>query len=149
MNMIRSQLAALWLALVIILFPAAVFASAPADDVTPVGPDVTTDSLLDLDPFIVTSIIGTIIPFLVALVTDATVSAAFKKFITAVLAAVGGIITVGATDGGGAVVSWSSVKAALLTIGAAAASYVLWLRNSKTEAKLQAVGPAIGPKDGP
>jgi hypothetical protein len=121
-------------------------ASAAVDDVTPVGPDAQTDSLFDLDPFYVTAIIGVIIPFLVAFVTDSTIAPAFKKFLTTILAAIGGIITVGATDGGGAVISGSAVKAAILTIFSAGATYVLYLRNSKVEEKLQAVGPSIGPK---
>lgn len=121
-------------------------AFAVADPATPVGPDAQTDSLFGLDPFIVSSLIGVLIPFLVAFVTDATISAGFKKLLTAILAAISGVITVGATDGGGAIISVSSLKAAALTIFAAASTYILGLRNSKTEAKLQAVGPSVGPK---
>lgn len=113
---------------------------------TPVGPDAESDSLLNLDPFIVSSVIGIIIPFIIAFVTDSSVSVWFKRFLTAVLAAIGGIITVGATDDGGAVISESAVKSAILTIIAAGTTYLLAVRNSKAEAKLNEVGPVIGPK---
>lgn len=116
---------------------------------TPIGPDAQNDSLLNLDPFTVQMILGGLIPFVVAFFTNTNTAPWFKKFLTVASGAVVGLLTVNATDDGGAVLSVSSLKAAVLTIVVAMTTYFVTLRNSKLEDKLQAVGPDIGPKVSP
>jgi hypothetical protein len=91
--------------------------------VTPVGPDATTDSAFNLDPFTVTLILGSLIPLVNGLVTKLSTSSAVKAIITLVLSAVVGIITVSTTDGGGAIISQSTLKSAGLALLVAIATY--------------------------
>ena len=112
--------------------------------VTPIGPDAQTNSLFELDPFVVTMILGTIIPALIAIVTKASTAAWVKKVLTLILSAVAGLLTVGLTDGGGAVVSVDTVKSAFLAFLSALGVYFGLLRNSTVEATLQEIGPSDG-----
>jgi len=125
--------------------PTVAFAQVPVD--TPIGPDSTADSLFNLDPFVVTMILGTLIPALVALVTKASTAAWLKKVLTLALSAVAGLVTVGMIDGGGSVISVDSLKSAFLAFLAAIGSYFGLVRNSEAETKLQEIGPADSPPD--
>lgn len=115
--------------------------------VTPVGPDAQTDSLFQLDPFVVTMLLGTLIPAAIALITKASTDAWVKKVLTLILSGVAGVLTVGLQDGGGALVSFASLKSAGLAFIAAVAAYFGLLRNSEVETKLQETGPS-DPDDG-
>lgn len=110
--------------------------------VTPVGPDATSDSLFSLDPFVVTMLLGTLIPAAIALATKASTDAWVKKLLTLILSGVAGVLTVGLQDGGGSLVSVSSLKSAGLAFISAVAAYFGLLRNSEVETKLQEIGPA-------
>jgi len=122
--------------------PMVAFAQVPVDTGTPIGPDSQADSLLELDPFVVTMILGTLIPALVALVTKASTAAWIKKVLTLVLSAVAGLVTVGMIDGGGSIIGVDSLKSAFLAFLAAIGSYFGLVRNSEVETKLQEIGPA-------
>lgn len=111
---------------------------------TPIGPDSTANSLLDLDPNAVGFILGAAIPFIVALVTGTATAAWIKKSLTIILSAVAGLITVSQVDGGGAVISAASFKAAAWSLVSALVVYWTTLRNSEAEAKLHEIGPALG-----
>lgn len=110
--------------------------------VTPIGPDAQTDSLFQLDPFIVTMLLGTLIPAAIALITKASTDAWIKKVATLILAGVAGVVTVGLQDGGGALISVDSLKSAGLAFLTAIAAYFGLLRNSEVETQLQAIGPS-------
>lgn len=122
-------------------------ASVPPGEDVPVGVDSEVDSLFKLDPWLVEVILGSAIPFAIAFVTNQNIVAWFKKLLLALLSAVSGMITTAATDAGGdAIISVSSLKAATIAFLMAAGVYTAVVRNSPTEAKLQAVGPDIGPR---
>jgi len=104
-------------ALFLLLFPHLGFAA------TPVGPDAQTDSTFNLPPFTVSIIFGAIIPLLNGLVTKITTSSAVKAVLALALSTVAGIIQVSTTDNGGAIVSWSTVTAAVVTFIIQAAAY--------------------------
>lgn len=108
---------------------------------TPVGPDAQVDSLLTLDPFLVTAMMGTLIPILVGFFTKASTSPAVKAVALAVLSTVGGMVNVAATDGGGAVISEDMVKSAFLTFIAAVAIHFGVLRPTGVTAVVQDAGP--------
>ncbi len=125
----------------LILVPTA-FALASDHDITPVGPSTEADTdLFSLSPYVVNVLMALVIPALVAYFSKRSTKPIVKKVATAFLAGVGGLITVGITDGGGAVFSESGVKSAALTFAMAIVSYFGLLRNSKTEAVLQDAGP--------
>lgn len=91
--------------------------------VTPVGPDTTADSAFSLDAFTVTFILGSLIPLVNGLVTKLTTSSAVKAIVTIVLSGIAGLVNVSLTDGGGAVISQSALKSAILTLIVAIAMY--------------------------
>ena len=106
---------------------------AAAADVTPVGPDATVDSAFDLTPYTVTLILGFVIPLVNGLVTKYTTPAWVKAVVGLVLAAVAGVINVSLTEGGGAVISQSTLKSAGLTFIVAVAAYAgVWKPFSLT-----------------
>lgn len=124
-------------------------AAIPIEPVTPIGPDSGADSLFSLDPFLVTMILGTLIPALISLVTTASTAAWIKKALTLALSAVAGVITAGMIDGGDGS-TWIGVdalKSAGLAFITSMAAYFGLLRNSETERKLQAIGPADPPAE--
>jgi hypothetical protein len=115
---------------------------------TPVGPDATSDSMFNLDPFTVSIILGFIIPIVNGILTKASTPAWVKGVVTLFLSAVSGLLTVGLTDNGGAVFSQATLKSAVLAFGIAVASYYsVWrpfgLTSTPTpggEAKLAPIG---------
>lgn len=124
-------------------------ATVPPGADVPVGPDAQVDSLFELDPWLVEVILGSIIPFLIAFVTNQNIVAWFKKLLLAALSALAGMITTAATsEGGDAIISIASLKAATIAFLTAAGVYTAFVRNSPTEAKLQTVGPDLGPTKG-
>lgn len=145
MTHLRRWVLAVGAALAIAAYPAVAFASADSD-VTPVGPDAqqADSAVLNLSPFIVSSIIGFLIPVVTALLTKATTPAWVKALSTAALSAIAGAINVSLVDGGGAVISQSTVVSAMLTFGAAIVSYVGWWKPTNTTSnpggKLATVG---------
>ncbi len=121
-------------------------ATVPPDADVPVGVDSQVDSLFQLDPWVVELLLGSAIPVLIAFVTNQNIRAGFKKFLLAALSAVAGMITTAATsEGGDAIISVASLKAASIAFLTAAGVYTTFVRNSPTEAKLNDVGPDIGP----
>lgn len=130
----------------VLLAPSIGFAAA--DPVTPVGVDTTVNvdlGVVELDAWMVQLVSGVLIPFLIAFISRATTPAWIQKTATIVLSAITGLVTVGLNDAGGAVISVEAIKAAAQTAVIAIASYFLTVRNSKTEAKLTAVGPDLLP----
>jgi hypothetical protein len=99
--------------------------SASASDLTPIGPDAqqADSAFLDLSPFLVTTILGTIIPLITGLLTKLSTPAWVKAVLTAALSTVAGALNVSLVDGGGAVVSQSTVISAVLTFIVAVATY--------------------------
>ena len=100
-------------------------AFAAVDDLTPVGPDAqqVDTALFELSPFIVSSIMGVVIPLLVGLLTKLTTPSKWKAILMLGLDAVAGLVTVSLVDGGGAVFSQSAVVAGILAFFASATSY--------------------------
>jgi hypothetical protein len=131
---------------VFVTFGVAAVAAAPGEDV-PVGVDSQVDSLFSLDPFVVEILLGSAIPFVIAFLTNQNIVAWFKKLLLAALSAISGMITTAAvSDNGDSIISVASLKAAAIAFLMAAGVYSAVVRNSNTEAKLQTVGPDIGPR---
>lgn len=123
MSRLRKLLLALGVITVFVGLPTIAMASG-LDEPTPVGPDaVTTDSALSLPPYVVALILGTLIPLVNGVVTKLTTSSTVKAIVTLVLSAIAGIVNVSLVDGGGAVVSWSTLNAAAITFIVAIATY--------------------------
>lgn len=91
--------------------------------VTPVGPDTTADSAFALDAYTVTLLFGLIIPLVNGLVTKISTSSAVKAVLTLFLSAVAGVVNVSLTEGGGAIVSQSTLKSTGLTFIVAVVTY--------------------------
>lgn len=128
MTRLRRWLLALGLGVGVVLIPVVGFAGTDTDpdtDLTPVGPDAqqVDSALFNLSPFIVSSILGTLIPLVTGLLTKITTPAWVKAVITAALSAVAGLINVSLVDNGGAVVSQSAVVSAVLTFVVAVTTY--------------------------
>lgn len=116
-----------------VMLPIVAFATAtdtePDGDLTPVGPDAqqADSAFLNLSPFVVSTILGTVIPLITGFVTKLTTPAWVKAVITAVLSGVAGLINVSLVDGGGAVISQSAFVSAVLTFIVAVATYAgIW-----------------------
>lgn len=84
--------------------------SASIAAVTPIGPDAQNDSVLSLDPFMVTIIFGLLIPIVNGIVTKASTPSGVKAILTIILSAVAALINNAATEGGGAVISEQTLK---------------------------------------
>lgn len=100
-------------------------AAATVDEVTPVGPDtvnVDTD-LFNLPPYVVATFLGAIVPLIVGFLTKPSTLTWLKVAGNSVLSLLVGILTVSITDGGGAVVSWSTVAAAVVAWLSSGVSY--------------------------
>lgn len=112
---------------------------------TPVGPDAQANSLFELDPFTVSALLGTIIPILVGLVTKVSTSSAMKAILNALFSGVAAIINVSVIDGGGAIISQSTVKSAALTFLVSIATYYGIWKPTGVAAQAQAVGVRDNP----
>lgn len=114
----------------------------PDSDLTPVGPDAqqADSAFLNLSPFVVSTILGTVIPILTGILTKATTPAWVKTVLTLLLSAVVGLINVSLVDGGGAVISQSALVSAILAFIVAIASYVgIWRPNGVTSSLITRV----------
>lgn len=97
------------------------------EEPTPVGPDaVQADSVLNLPPYVVSLLLGALIPLLTGLLTKVSTPSWVKYGVTSLLSAVAGLVNVSLTDGGGAVISWSSVSSAAVTWIIANVAYQGW-----------------------
>jgi hypothetical protein len=124
MSRLRKLLLALGVITVIAGLPTIAMASG-LEEPTPVGPDaISTDSALNLPPYVVALLLGTLIPLVNGVVTKLTTSSTVKAIITLVLSAIAGAVNVSLVDGGGAVISWSTLNAAAITFIVAVATYV-------------------------
>lgn len=92
--------------------------------VTPVGPDTQADSAFGLDAYTVTILLGLVIPLINGFVTKCSTSTTVKALITLLLSAVAGIVNVSITEGGGAIISQSTIKSTALTFLIAVTTYV-------------------------
>lgn len=129
---IRRLLAATAVTAGAVMLPIVAFAATDTEtdtEITPVGPDAqqADSAVLNLSPFVVSTILGTLIPILTGLLTKLTTPAWVKTVLTLLLSAVAGLINVSLVDGGGAVISQSAVISAVLTFVVAVATYVgIW-----------------------
>lgn len=122
-----------------ILIPSMALASS-LDEPTPVGPDaVTADSVLNLPPYVVSLILGALIPLVTGLLTKVTTPSWVKYAVTSLLAAVAGLVNVSLTDGGGAVISWSAVASAAVTWIIANVAYQGWATLGATSSMVSRV----------
>jgi hypothetical protein len=100
-------------------------AAAAVDDITPVGPDAQAvdTALFNLSPFIVSFILGALVPLVTGILTKLNTPSKVKAWVAVALDAVVGLVTVSMVDGGGAVISQSAVVAAVLAYFASQTSY--------------------------
>jgi hypothetical protein len=97
-----------------IMLPTIAFAST-IEEPTPVGPDaVQADSLFNIPPYLVATFLGSIVPLIVGFLTKPSTLTWVKVWGSNALALLVGIITVATTDGGGAVISWSTLAAGVV-----------------------------------
>lgn len=90
-------------------------AHAAATSAVPVGPDSNADSVLSLDPFMVTLIFGTLIPIIGGIVLKNSTSSQIKVLVNLVLSSIAAVINVSTTEGGIVVLSEDVLKSAALT----------------------------------
>lgn len=106
--------------------------------VTPVGPDSTADSAFSLDPFTVSLLFGTLIPIVGGVLLKNSLSGTFKAIVNLVLSALAAVINVSLTEGGGAIVSESTLKSTGLTFLVSIATlYGVW-KPTGVDAELKA-----------
>lgn len=126
----------------VVIMPFQVFAAVDGD-LTPVGPDAQSvdTALFNLSPFVVSFILGSLVPIVNGLLTKITTPTKWKALITIALDAVVGLITVSLVDGGGAVFSQSAVVAAIMAFFASVASYYqVWRPLAITSSKVSRIG---------
>jgi hypothetical protein len=124
---LRRLLIALGLVSAVVMFPALVHADAepPAADTPPVALNSETDTdAFNLSPVMVVLIASVLIPLVNGVVTKVTTSSAVKAVVTLFLSGVAGLVTVGLTPGGGAVISQQAVIAAAITFITSTATYL-------------------------
>jgi hypothetical protein len=111
MRYLKAALIGLFMA----LFMVGTAAASTVDEVTPVGPDAAAvDAILNIPPYIVATFMGAIVPLIIGYLTKPTHPAWVKIGGNAVLTLLVGIITVATVDGGGAIISWSTLSAAVI-----------------------------------
>jgi len=109
-----------------VMLPAAVLASG-LEEPTPVGPDaVQVDGAFALPPYVVSVILGVVIPLVTGLLTKLLWASWVKQLVTIVLSGVAGLVNVHLVDGGGAVISWSAFISAAITWAFAMVAYLGW-----------------------
>lgn len=92
--------------------------------------------MLTLSALVVTMIVSYLIPAVTALLTKANASAWLKQFVTALLAAVNGLVVTATQIDGTAVVSKQALVLALGSFIAAQASYVALYKPHDANAKI-------------
>jgi len=92
--------------------------------------------MLTLSALVVTMIVSYLIPAVTALLTKASASAGVKQFVTALLAAVNGLLVTATQVDGTAVVSKQAVVLALGSFIAAQAAYVGLYKPHAANAKI-------------
>lgn len=99
---------------------------------------------MNLSALLVTMIVSFAVPAIVALLTKSAASAWIKQFVTALLAAVTGVVAISTQTDGTANISKESIILALGTFALAQATYVGLYKPHGINAKL-APGAGIGP----
>lgn len=125
---IRRLLAATAVTVGAVMLPVVAFAATDTEadsEITPVGPDAqqADSAFLDLSPFVVSTILGVLIPLITGILTKVTTPAWVKAVGTIILSGIAGLINVSLVDGGGAVISQSAFVSAVLTFIVAVATY--------------------------
>lgn len=116
---LRHSLIAVFLALwVVFLVPVGVGQAAETNL------EESTTRLFELSPYVVNSLLGLVIPVLVALIVKAQASAKLKAAVNIVLAAVAALITAGLTENGSAVVSQDTFQNWVITTAVSVVTYL-------------------------
>lgn len=111
-----NQTGGSWLAVAVLaLFGVLVVPALAAAAVTPADPAATAESLLGLDAFTVTVLMGLILPVINGLIMRPNWSSRLKAALGVITAGVAAVVNVSLTDGGGALISQSTLKTAALT----------------------------------
>lgn len=141
----RRRISAVLAAAMFAVVGVALVAAPVSASAVPVGPDAHADSVLSLDPFMVTVIAGTLIPILGGVVLKQSTSGTVKSLVNLVLSAVASIVNVSTTEGGLVVISEDVIKSTALTfIISIATLYGVW-QPTGIDAKLKAT---VGNTDG-
>lgn len=103
---IRRLLAATAVTVGAVMLPVVAFAATDTEadsEITPVGPDAqqADSAFLDLSPFVVSTILGVLIPLITGILTKVTTPAWVKAVGTIILSGIAGLINVSLVDGGG------------------------------------------------
>jgi hypothetical protein len=111
------------LAAALIVAPTSVVFAAATAPGEPVALNTDADTSLNLSPIIVVLISSVLIPLINGLVTKLSDSSKVKSVVTLFLSGVAGLVTVGITEGGGAIISQEALIAAAVTFVVSVALY--------------------------